>query len=209
MSIASLSRFTVPLANNQSASTQGLLMPKLAFRFRVTLHLFGISQPVTELTKQVMDVTRPSCTFADIKLDTYNSIIKLAGKPEWQDITLNVRDDMVGMVSMLVGEQMQKQFDFMEQASASSGIDYKFVTLIEMLDGGNGQIISANVLEAWELYGCYIAQVNYGEANYATNDAVKIALTIKYDNAVQLPAGVNGAGIGKFVGRTLGVISTG
>ena len=41
MSIASLSRFTVPLASNQSSSTQGMLMPKLKYRFRVSFENFG------------------------------------------------------------------------------------------------------------------------------------------------------------------------
>ena len=40
--------------------------------------------------------------------------------------TINVRDDASGSVAKLVGEQLQKQLDFMEQSSASSGIDYKF-----------------------------------------------------------------------------------
>lgn len=206
MSVASLTRFTVPLASNQSASAQGLLMPKLAYRFRVSFEQFGVSQPTTELTKQVMDFTRPSVQFGDITVDVYNSKIKLLGKPEWQDITVNLRDDAGGNVSRLVGEQLQKQYDFMEQASASSGIDYKFITRCEMLDGGNG-ILQPNVLETWEIYGCYLSQVQYGEVNYASGtDMVKIQLTIKFDNAVQTPLG---SGVGGDVVRLLGITATG
>ena len=206
MSVASLTRFTVPLASDQSASSQGLLMPKLAYRFRVSFEQFGVSQPVTELTKQVMDVTRPTVQFQDIVVDVYNSKIKLLGKPEWQDITVNLRDDAAGNVSRLVGEQLQKQYDFMEQASAAAGIDYKFITRIEMLDGGNG-ISTPNILETWEIYGCYVSQVNYGEVNYASGtDLVKIAMTIKYDNAVQTP---DGSGVGGYVGRLNGETATG
>lgn len=206
MSVASLTRFTVPLASNQSASAQGLLMPKLAYRFRVSFEQFGVSQPTTELTKQVMDFTRPSVQFGDITVDVYNSKIKLLGKPEWQDVTVNLRDDAGGNVSRLVGEQLQKQYDFMEQASASSGIDYKFITRCEMLDGGNG-VLQPNVLETWELYGCYVSQVQYGEVNYASGtDMVKIQLTIKFDNAVQTPLGT---GVGSDVGRLLGITATG
>ena len=206
MSVASLTRFTVPLASDQSASAQGLLMPKLAYRFRVSFEQFGVSSPVTELTKQVMDFTRPQVQFGDIVIDTYNSKVKLLGKPEWQDVTVNLRDDAAGNVSKLVGEQIQKQYDFMEQASAASGIDYKFITRCEMLDGGNG-VNQPNVLETWELYGCYVSQVNYGEVNYASGtDMVKIALTIKFDNAIQSPLG---SGIGADVGRLNGVTATG
>jgi hypothetical protein len=200
MSVGSLTKFTVPLATDQSSSTQGLLMPKLAYRFRVSFEQFGVSQPVSELTKQVMDVTRPQVQFGDITIDAYNSKIKMIGKPEWQDVTVNLRDDAAGNVSRLVGEQLQKQFDFMEQASAVSGFDYKFITRIEMLDGGNG-VNQPNVLETWEMYGCFLQQVQYGEMNYATNDPVKVQLTIKYDNAVQTPIG---SGVGTDVGRLAG-----
>ena len=55
MATSSLTNFTVPLSTNQSASSQGLLMPKLKFRFRVTFLNLGVTQPSTELTKQVMD----------------------------------------------------------------------------------------------------------------------------------------------------------
>ena len=200
MSVGSLTKFTVPLATDQSSSTQGLLMPKLAYRFRVSFEQFGVSQPVSELTKQVMDVTRPQVQFGDITIDAYNSKIKMIGKPEWQDVTVNLRDDAAGNVTRLIGEQLQKQFDFMEQSSAVSGFDYKFITRIEMLDGGNG-VNQPNVLETWELYGCFLQQVQYGEVNYSTNDPVKIQLTIKYDNAVQTPVG---SGVGTDVGRLAG-----
>ena len=138
MAVSSLSRMTVPLASDQSSSVQGLLMPKLKYRFRVTFLNLGVSQPTTELTKQVISFARPNVTFENIDLPTYNSTVRLVGKHAWQDIACEVRDDAGGNVSRLVGEQLQKQFDFMEQASASSGIDYKFTARIEMLDGSNG-----------------------------------------------------------------------
>jgi len=205
MSIATLSKFTVPLASDQSASNQGLLMPKLKYRFRAMLENFGVSTPTTVLTKQVVDITRPNLSFDNIVLDVYNSRVNIHGKHTWQDVTINLRDDVTGEVSKLVGEQLQKQFDFFEQASAASGIDYKFTTRIEMLDGGNGTS-TPQVLETWELYGCYVLSANYGNMAYNANEDVKIALTIKYDNAIQSP---QGTGVGTVVGRTLGVLTTG
>ena len=205
MAVSSLNKFTVPLSTNQSASSQGLLMPKLKFRFRVTLENFGISQPTTELTKQVMDFTRPQVAFNQIEIPIYNSRVYLAGRPEWQASTINFRDDAGGQVAKLVGEQLQKQFDFMEQASASSGIDYKFLTRFEVLDGGNG-VHEATVLETWELYGCYLSNTDYADANYATNEPMTVAMTIRYDNAIQTPLET---GIGTLVGRTLGTTITG
>ena len=205
MAVSSLSRMTVPLASDQSSPVQGLLMPKLKYRFRVTFLTFGVSQPTTELTKQVMDFTRPQVSFDDITLDIYNSRIKLAGKPSWSDITCQIRDDAAGSVSRLVGEQIQKQFDFLEQSSAASGIDYKFQTQFQVLDGGNG-VNEPTVLETWELYGCFVQDVNYNNADYADSNPMTNTMTIRYDNAVQTP---NGSGIGATVGRTVSDVATG
>jgi len=205
MAISTLSKFTVPLANDQSSASQGLLMPKLQYRFRVILENFGVSTPRSELTKQVMDCTRPNLTFDNITLDVYNSKVYMAGKHTWEPITINIRDDVNNAVSKLVGEQVQKQFDFFEQASAVSGIDYKFTSRIEMLDGGNGAS-TPNVLETWELYGAYIESVNYNTLAYNTSEPVTITLNIRYDNAIQTP---QGTGIGTAVTRTLGTLATG
>ena len=205
MAISTLSKLTVPLDSNASASNQGLLMPKLQYRFRVSLENFGVSSPSTELTKQVNDVTRPSVSFDQMTVDIYNSRVYLAGKHTWEPITLTLREDVSNNVQKLVGEQLQKQFDFFEQSSAASGADYKFVTRIEILDGGNGAN-TATVLETFELYGCYLESTNYNTLNYATSEPVTIALTIRYDNAIQTP---QGTGVGTAVGRTVNTAITG
>jgi hypothetical protein len=196
---------TVPLASDQSSSVQGLLMPKLKYRFRVMFENFGLSKPTTELTKQVVSVARPNLTFEEITLPIYNSTLKLAGRHSWADVACSVRDDASGSVSKLIGEQLQKQMDFLEQASAASGIDYKFLTKIEILDGGNGAATPV-VLETWELYGCYLKGADYGELNYGTNEGVTVNMTIAYDNANQTP---NGTGVGTAIGRTVGDVVTG
>ena len=205
MAISSLSKLTVPLATSDSASSQGLLMPKLQYRFRVSLENFGVSSPTTELTKQVMDVTRPNLTFENMEIPVYNSKVYLAGKHTWNPLTLNLREDINNNVQKLVGEQLQKQFDFMEQASANSGQDYKFVTRIEILDGGNGAT-GVQVLETWECYGCFITEANYNSLAYANNDPVSVTLSIQYDNAIQTP---ENTGLGTAVGRALGTNVTG
>ena len=205
MAISTLSKFTVPLANDQSSASQGLLMPKLQYRFRAILEGFGVSTPRSELTKQIIDITRPSLTFDNVTLDVYNSKVYVAGKHTWEAITINLRDDVNNSVTKLVGEQIQKQFDFFEQSSAASGIDYKFTARTEVLDGGQGAS-EPTVLETFELYGAYIESVNYNTLAYNTSDPATITLNIRYDNAIQTP---QGTGIGSAVTRTLGTLATG
>lgn len=205
MAISSLSKITVPLASGDSAASQGLLMPKLQYRFRVSLENFGVSTPTTELTKQVVDVTRPTVAFEPMEIHAYNSKAYLAGKHTWSPITLNLREDVNNSVQKLVGEQLQKQFDFMEQASPVSGQDYKFVTRIEILDGGNG-VYTPNVLETFELYGCFIVNANYNSLAYSNNEPVTVTLEIQYDNAIQTDGS---GGIGVSVPRGNGSLITG
>lgn len=208
MAIASLSKLSVPLPAGQSASSQGLLMPKLKYRFRVQLQNFGVTKPTTEVTKQVMNVSRPKVQFENMELHVYNSKINYAGKYTWDPITLVIRDDQSSAVSKLVGEQIQKQFDFYEQASASSGIDYKFTTVIEILDGGNGAF-DPTVLETFQLIGCYVTDATYQQVDYSSSEALDISLSIKFDNAIQTDTAGNPIGIGTNVGRTLGSLATG
>jgi hypothetical protein len=203
MAIASLSKFTVPLATDQSASAQGMLMPKLKYRFRVMFENFGVSTPTTELTKQVQDAARPSVTFENQKIMVYNSTINYAGRPTWAEMTIKLRDDVTGAVSKLVGEQMQKQYDFFEQSSAASGGDYKFLMRVEMLDGGNGAQ-TPNILETWECYGCYIKTAQYNALGYGTQDVLTIDLTIQPDNCIQTSGGASAP-----TTRRLGTAATG
>lgn len=191
MPISSLQRMSVYTGglpgSDQSNSNQTLLMPKLKYRFRVYFQNFGTAgaSETLELTRQVIDFSRPQVTFENIDLPVYNSTVKIAGKHSWQDLTCNIRDDAGGNIARLVGEQLQKQIDFVEQSSAPAGIDYKFLTTFQVLDGGNG----ANApipLETWEIYGCYLQSVNYNDANYGSNEAMTVSMTIRFDNAYQV-----------------------
>lgn len=204
---SSLNNMTVPVAGGDGA----LLMPKLKYRFRVTLQNFGVpGNPTAELTKQVIDFARPSVSFDEIPIEIYNSRIYLAGKHSWEATSLNVRDDATGTVSTLVGQQLQKQLDFYEQVSAAAGIDYKFTLACEILDGGNGAV-EPQILETWTLLGCYLASANYNDLNYGSSEAVTIALSIRFDNAIldRGPAGSLGTNYGFQLGRTVGGAITG
>jgi hypothetical protein len=201
MATASQSLFNMTVASDNAGGNQGLLMPKLQFRFRVNFLNFGVdSTGGLSLTKQVIDCSRPNLSFAEIPLQVYNSTLKIAGKHTWADMSVNIRDDASGTVSKAVGQQLQKQLDFVEQASAATGQDYKFQTNIEILDGGNGQL-APSVLETWELYGCFLKSANYNTLNYGASEAVTVGLTIAYDNAIQSPLT---AGVGTNVGRAFG-----
>ena len=202
MSVASLTKFTVPISG---AGSMGTLMPKLKYRFRAILENFGVTTPRSEITKNVMDITRPTASFDNQIIEVYNSKINVLGKHTWEPVIINMRDDVNGEMTRRVGEQMQKQFDFFEQMSSVSGIDYKFVLKYEVLDGGNGATAPV-VLETWEMYGCYIESVNYNDMTYTDSAPATITLNIRFDNALNTPLG---QGVGTTVPRTVGTVATG
>ena len=198
----SLSNMSVAADNN--AGNEGLLMPKLQYRYRVIFSNFGRSPESAVLTRQVVDVTRPQVTFAEIPVDIYNSKLYLAGKHDWSPITINLRDDAGNRVAGMVGQQLQSQLDFVEQASAAAGLDYKFEMEIQILDGGNGASNPGpTVIETWSLGGCFIQAANYNTLNYGASEVVTISLTIRYDNALQVPGNPGSNDVGTVFGQAI------
>tara|TARA_B100000780_G_scaffold140812_1_gene98610 strand:+ start:3960 stop:4604 length:645 start_codon:yes stop_codon:yes gene_type:complete len=203
MPITTLQNISVPTEG--AGSNSSLLMPKLQYRFRVLLDGFGTTggpDGTREISRQVQDVTRPNLSFEQMTIDSYNSRTYLAGKHTWEPITLTLREDANNNVQKVIGQQLQKQFDFFEQSSAVSSGTYKFQTSIEILDGGNGAN-GANVIDKFQLVGCYIESANYNSLAYATNEAVTTSLTIRYDNAIQFGADESFSGIGEAVTRAI------
>ena len=75
-----------------------------------------------------------------------------------------------------------------------------------MIDGGNGAT-EPIVLEQWQLIGCYLKDVNYNTLDYGTSEAVKISMTITYDNAVQDTGSDIGPGTGNGGGGGVGTVT--
>ena len=175
-----LSNFGVPL--DTAGTGTGILQPKLNYRFRVIVTGFGGITAQTgpqEFTRQVMNVTRPKVTHESIPVDSYNSRMYMMGKHTWEPITITLRDDIANNLTKLVGRQVQSQLDHRNQRGPSAGTNYKFSTLIEILDGNSG-----NPTEQWQLEGCFITNADYSQTDYAVSDPVQIILTLQYDNAV-------------------------
>ena len=172
--MAIITNLSVPTEKSGNTAT---LMPKLAYRFRVSF-LYDSDQLITS---NVISFTRPVLSHEPVTIDAYNSKIKLAGKHTWEDVTMTLRDDVNSNVIKQIEAQIQKQIDMADQSATLSGANYKFQAKIESLDGANGA--AAKALDTWILDGCYIVNYQPGENNYATSDATQISITISYDNA--------------------------
>ena len=169
------SKFGVPVTGNTGS---GMLMPKLKYRFRVSMLNFGGTDRTTTLTQNVQTVTRPKISYEEVQLDSYNSRAYVQGKHTWESITLTCRDDISNEVARAVGRQIQRQLNHFQQTGPASGGQYKFDMQIEVLDGS-----STGATEVWFLEGCFLTNVDYSDSDYAANDPVQITMQIRYDNA--------------------------
>jgi hypothetical protein len=170
------SKFGVPITGNTGS---GILMPKLKYRFRVSLlGGFGGEAEARIITQNVQNVTRPKITYEEVTIDSYNSKSYVQGKHSWETVSLVMRDDISNGVTRLVGAQVQRQVNHFQQTTAAAGSDYKFDMQIEVLDG-----INAGASEVWFLEGCFLTNVDYSDADYSANDPVQITMTIRFDNA--------------------------
>jgi len=171
-----LSKFGVPLGGGGGRG--GILQPKYKYRFRVRVVNFGPIAGGIELTQQVVSVTQPSMSHEPVPVHSYNSTAYYAGKHEWEPISLVIRDDITNSAERLVGHQMQKQMNHYEQTGFTSGVNYKFVLLIETMDGGNDGVIST-----WTLEGCFLDNVEFSDLAYDDSSFQTITMSVRYDNA--------------------------
>lgn len=170
------SKFGVPVTG---ATGSGILMPKLKYRFRVSMLGGFAGEPEARvLTQNVMSVTRPKITYEEVVLDSYNSRSYIQGKHSWDQVTVTVRDDISNRTSNLVGAQVQRQLNHFQQTTPAAGNDYKFDMQIEILDGN-----AAGATEVWFLEGCWFTNVDYSDSDYSANDPVTIAMQVRFDNA--------------------------
>lgn len=171
-----LSKFGVPLGGGQGRG--GMLQLKYKYRFRVRVVNFGPIAGGLDFTQQVQRASKPKITHEEIKVDSYNSVAYYAGKHSWNTVEIELKDDLTNNVTKLVGHQLQKQLNHFEQTGFAAGINYKFVMIIETLDGGNDTVV-----ETWTLEGCFLQDVTYSELDYSESGFQTITLTVRYDNA--------------------------
>lgn len=182
----------------------GILHPKQANRWQVSF--VGLSALVPsansrDITRQAVNFQRPSLEFETVTMHRYNSTAYVAGKYTWSPVTLTIEDDVTGLASAALTGQLETQqrligADLPGQYmnAAATGSDYKFGTIIEMLDG------NAGVLETWKLEGCWLTRAEFGSLDYSSSEAIQIVTEIRFDHARHI---LNGAGYGTALAGTL------
>ena len=158
-----------------------LRQPRVKYRYRVIFLGFGGAGGTGEaITLNTNTCGLPTLTHDSIEVNSFNSKSYFDGKHTWGDISLTVRDTVDNSVQKAIGAQMQMQLDHYNQTGYRAGANYKFTTLIQLLDGNHDTYQTT-----WTLEGCFLKEVAFGELDYASSEVVTINMTLRPDNCIE------------------------
>lgn len=171
----------------------GIRHPKHQNRWRATFANFGGGVDSIPVSAQLITFQKPRLQFSKHQLDRYNSRANIAGKHTWDPISVVLEDDLKNGASTAIQAQLQKQqwligAEGQWLAPAAEGSLYKFVTYFDHMDGND------TVIERWTIEGTWIENINWGDADYANGDPIKITMQLSYDHARQSFPGYSGPG---------------
>jgi len=120
---------------------------------------------------------RPSLTNGEVILDHINVERKLKGKTRWQDISVTLYDPIVPSGAQSVMEWVRLHH---ESLTGRDGYSTQYKKDIRF----NSLSPTGEIIEEWLLKGAFIADSNFGQMDWSTEESVQIELTLKYDYAV-------------------------
>ena len=143
--------------------------PKLKNRF--IMNIDGIP------AYTIKTANRPSLESDEVMLEHMNVTRYIKGKSRWQPIDITLYDPIVPSASQQVMEWIRLHHESVTGRDGYADFYKKDVT-INML----GPV--GDVVEEWQLKGCYVQSANFGDLDFATSDPAEITLTLKYDYAI-------------------------
>jgi len=121
--------------------------------------------------------SRPKMKIEPIMIPFVNSKRYLAGKFEFEEMSLSLHDPIAPSGAQQVMEWIRLTF---ESVSGRAGYAdfYKRDIQLKMLDP------VGTVVELWDVKGAFITSSDFGELTYEDEKAIEIKLNIRFDNAV-------------------------
>jgi hypothetical protein len=144
--------------------------PKVAFRHKLIIN--GITAYVCKA------VNMPQLDQGGITIDYINTDFKVKGKSRWQDITITLYDPVDPSAAKEVHDWIKIHHNSESGIDGFAFDDYKKDITIQALDPKGSPV------ETWTVHGAFISAVNWGQMDWATDEAKTIELTMKYDYAV-------------------------
>lgn len=119
---------------------------------------------------------RPQFATGEIVVDWINSKRYLAGKHEYQPLSVVLYDPIAPSGAQQVMEWIRLTHEVISGRSGYADF-YKRAAQIKMLDP------VGTVVQLWEIRGAFITDCNFNDLDYSAPDACEIAMTIRFDVA--------------------------
>jgi len=143
--------------------------PKLQNRF--IMQIDGINAYL------VKTMQRPTLEQEIVPLEHMNTTRYVKGKSRWQPIDITLYDPVVPSAAQQVMEWVRLHHESVTGRDGYSDFYKKSITF--NLLGPVGDVV-----EEWELKGCFISNASFGDLSFTDNEPVEISLTLSYDYAI-------------------------
>ena len=120
---------------------------------------------------------RPQISFEEIELDHINTKRYVKGKGTWEQLEVTLYDPIVPSGAQAVMEWVRLHKESVTGRDGYSDFYKKDITFNVLGPVGDK-------VEEWTLKGAFISAATFGDMDWATEDAINIELTIKYDYAI-------------------------
>lgn len=120
---------------------------------------------------------RPSITFGDVIIDHINVERKLKGKGRWNDLNITLYDPIVPSAAQAVMEWIRLSHESLTGRDGYADMYKKDLTFNTLGPLGDK-------VEEWTIKDAHIGDAQFGDMDWATEDAVNVTLTIKFSYAI-------------------------
>ena len=143
--------------------------PKMSNRF--IMYIEGIPAYL------IKAANRPEIGNGKVTIDHINVRRYVKGRSEWSDLTISLYDPVVPSAAQAAMEWVRLHHESVTGRDGYSDFYKKDITFNSLGPVGDK-------VEEWTLKGAFITDANFNDLDYASSDAVDIALTLRYDYAI-------------------------
>jgi len=120
---------------------------------------------------------RPKLSITPITLDHINTKRYVAGKSEWQEISITLYDPIVPSAAQSVMEWVRLHHESVTGRDGYADFYKKDITL-NMLGPVGDKI------EEWTLKGAFITNADFGDVDWSSDETLNINLNLRFDYAI-------------------------
>ena len=120
---------------------------------------------------------RPQIDFETVELHHMNVVRYVKGKGQWQSLEITLYDPIVPSGAQSVMEWVRLHHESVTGRDGYSDFYKKDIVFNTLGPVGDK-------VEEWTIKGAFISAATFGDMDWATEDAINIELTIKYDYAI-------------------------